>query len=69
MTRFGVSERQVMRWIELGMVEAVLEAFPPYPSVWWLTIDDATAKRLDERRTTKTTGKKTQGYPDQGDAL
>jgi hypothetical protein len=69
MKRFCVSKRQVIRWIELRMVEAVLEDFPPYRSVWWLTIDDATAKRLDERRTTKNTGEKTQGFTDRGDAL
>jgi DNA invertase Pin-like site-specific DNA recombinase len=68
MRRFGVSERQVVRWIELGMVEAVREDFPPYRSVWWLTIDDPTAKRLDERRTTNV-GKKTQGSTDRGGAL
>jgi len=68
MKRFGVSERLVTRWIELGMVEGVREDYPPYHSVWWLTIDDATAKRLDERRTTKNTGKKTQGSTDRGDA-
>ena len=68
MKRFGVSQRLVIRWIECGMVAAVLEAFPPYRSVWWLTIDDATAKRLDERRTTKNTRKKTQGSTDPGDA-
>jgi len=69
MSRFGVSERQVSRWIELGMVQAVREDFPPYRGVWWLTIDDATAKRLDERRTTKNMGKKTPGHPVPGDAL
>jgi len=52
MKRFGVSQRQVTRWIERGMVQATREAFAPYPRVWWLTIDAATATRLAERRTT-----------------
>ena len=68
MKRYGVSQRLVIGWIERGMVEAVREDFPPYHGVWWLTIDDATAKRLDERRTTKNAGKKTQGSMDRGDA-
>jgi DNA invertase Pin-like site-specific DNA recombinase len=65
--RFGVSERQVSRWIGLGIIAAVREDFPPYRDVWWLTIDDVTARRLDQRRTTKYTTRKTAGYADRGD--
>ena len=53
MKRFGVSQRQVMRWIERGMAQAVREDFEGHRSVWWLTIDVATATRIEKRRTTK----------------
>ena len=68
MKRFGVSERQVIRWIKVGMVPATREAFEVYPSVWWLTIDEATATRLAERRTTKKRSKDA-GISDGGYAL
>jgi len=53
MKRFGVSQRQVMRWIERGMAQAVREDFEDHRSVWWVTIDVATATRIEKRRTTK----------------
>ncbi|MEO6593821.1 MAG: hypothetical protein ABIP94_03615 [Planctomycetota bacterium] len=67
--RFGVSEWQVNRWIELGMVEAVREDFPPYRRVWWLTIDDATTRRLAEHTKSNHTDRKTRASTARGDAL
>ncbi len=60
MKRFGVSSDKVRRWITRGLVEAVREDFEWCEGAWWLSIDDATAKRLEadaaKRRRTKTHG-------------
>lgn len=58
MKRFGVNSDKVRRWIKRGLVEAVREDFDWCEGAWWLSIDEATAKRLEEdatkrRRTTK----------------
>ena len=57
MKRFDVNEDKVRRWIKRGLVDAVREDFEWCYGAWWLTIDDATAKRLEEdatkRRRTK----------------
>jgi hypothetical protein len=58
MKRFGVNDDKVRNWIKRGMVDGVREAFEWCNGAWWLSIDDATAKRLEEdatkrRRTTK----------------
>jgi hypothetical protein len=57
MKRFDVNGDKVRRWIKRGMVEAVREDFEWCYGAWWLTIDDETAKRLEEdatkRRRTK----------------
>ena len=60
MKRFGVNSDKVRKWIKRGMVEAVREDFEWCDGAWWLSIDPATAKRLEEdatkrRRTTKQT--------------
>lgn len=48
MKRFGVNEDKVRRWINRGMVEAVHEEFQWCERAWWLTIDEATAMRLEQ---------------------
>jgi hypothetical protein len=57
MKRFDVNGDKVRRWIKRRMVEAVREDFEWCYGAWWLTIDDETAKRLEEdatkRRRTK----------------
>ncbi|MFQ5472506.1 MAG: hypothetical protein ACE5FA_06440 [Dehalococcoidia bacterium] len=58
MKRFGVTSDKVRRWIKRGLVEAVREDYEWCYGAWWLSIDGATAKRLEEdatkrRRTTK----------------
>jgi DNA invertase Pin-like site-specific DNA recombinase len=58
MKRFGVNDDKVRNWIKRGLVEGVREAFDWCNGAWWLSIDEATAKRLEEdatkrRRTTK----------------
>ena len=58
MKRFGVNSDKVRRWIKRGMVEAVREDFDWCDGAWWLSIDEASAKRLEEdatkrRRSTK----------------
>ena len=57
MKRFGVNEDKVRNWIKRGMVVAVREDFDWCHGAWWLTIDEATARRLEDdatkrRRTT-----------------
>jgi len=47
MKRFGVTSDKVRRWIKRGMVEAMREDFGWCRDVWWLSIDTATAKRLE----------------------
>ena len=49
MRRFGVSQRQAMRWIARGLVHAARESFEQHRDVWWVTIDDATATSLEDR--------------------
>jgi hypothetical protein len=68
MKRFGVSQRQLNRWIDRGMVQAVREDFESHRNVWWLIIDAATVARLDERRTTRRRSKDAK-LSDRGDAL
>jgi len=58
MKRFGVNADKVRRWIDRGMVEAVLEDFEWCKSAWWLSIDEATAKRLEEDATKRNRTKK-----------
>ena len=57
MKRFDVNDDKVRRWIKRGLVDAVREDFEWCYGAWWLTIDEATAKRLEEdamkRRRTK----------------
>jgi len=48
MKRFGVNDDKVRNWIKRGMVEAVREDFDWCNGAWWLSIDEATAKRLEE---------------------
>ena len=57
MKRFGVNEDKVRNWIKRGMVVAVREDFDWCHGAWWLTIDEVTARRLEDdatkrRRTT-----------------
>lgn len=42
----GVSPEVVRRWIRLGHIPAHSAPYGPYPRVWWLEIDPATAARL-----------------------
>ncbi len=58
MKRFGVHSTKVRRWITRGMVEATRENFEWCNGAWWLSIDEETAKHLEEdalkrRRMTK----------------
>lgn len=57
MKRFGVHADKVRRWIKRGMVDAVREDFEWCYDAWWLSIDEATAKLLEQdamkRRRTK----------------
>jgi len=53
MKRFGVSNRQLMRWVECGMVQGVREDFGGYQSVWWLTIDPETEAQIEKRKIRK----------------
>jgi DNA invertase Pin-like site-specific DNA recombinase len=68
MKRFAVSQHQVMRWVERGMLQGVREDFEDHQSVWWLTIDADAAERIDNRRTTKRRSQDAK-IPDEGDAL
>jgi len=68
MKRFGVSQHQVMRWVERGMLQAVREDFEDHQSVWWVTIDADAAERIDNRRTAKRRSQDAK-IPDGGDAL
>jgi hypothetical protein len=67
MKRFGVSHRHVTRWIERGMAQGAREDFGHHGSVWWVTLDAATATRLEERRTIKRRPKHAK-VADEGDA-
>jgi DNA invertase Pin-like site-specific DNA recombinase len=68
MKRFGVSHRQVMRWVERGMAQAVREDFQGYRSVWWLTIDAEAEAQIEKRRTRKRQSQNAK-MPHEGDAL
>jgi DNA invertase Pin-like site-specific DNA recombinase len=68
MKRFGVSHRQVMRWVERGMATAVRGDFEGYRSVWWLTIDPETEAQIEKRKTRKRPSRNAK-IPDEGDAL
>ncbi len=50
MNRLGASQRQVMRWVEGGILHAVREDFEDYRAIWWLTIDADTANRIEKIR-------------------
>jgi len=51
MKRFGVNSTKVRRWIKRGMADAVREDFEWCYGAWWLSIDEATAKRLEQDAT------------------
>ena len=68
MKRFGVSHRQILRWAERGIVQAVREDFEDHQSVWWLTIDADAAEQINKRKTTKSRSQDAE-IPDDGDAL
>jgi len=51
MKRFGVNSDKVRRWIKRGLVDAVREDFEWCYGAWWLTIDEETAKRLEQDAT------------------
>lgn len=51
MKRFGVNSDKVRRWIKRGMVDAVREEFEWCKGAWWLSIDETTARRLEEDAT------------------
>ena len=68
MKRFGVSHRQILRWVECGMLQAVREDFEDHQSVWWVTIDADAAERIEQRKTTKRRSQDAE-IPDDGDAL
>jgi DNA invertase Pin-like site-specific DNA recombinase/uncharacterized protein YndB with AHSA1/START domain len=68
MKRFGVSQRQVMRWVECGILQAVREDFEDHRAVWWLTIDANAAERIEKSRTTRRRLQHAE-VPDKGDAL
>ena len=46
--RFGVSQSAVHGWIRRGLAPAVQENFGGFRGAWWLTIDEATAARLEQ---------------------
>lgn len=48
MKRFSVNYDKVRRWIERGLVDAAREDFEWCDGAWWLTIDEETAKRLEQ---------------------
>ncbi len=58
MKRYGVSHNTVRRWIQRGLVEGVREDFEWCPGAWWVSIDAATAKRLEEDATKRRRTKK-----------
>ncbi len=67
MKRFGVSHRQLLRWVECGMVQGTREDFGGYQSVWWLTIAPETEAQIEKRKI----GKRSQNarVSGEGDAL
>jgi hypothetical protein len=66
--RFGVSHRQVMRWVECGMVKGEREDFGGYRNVWWLTIDPETETNI-EKHTIRERLSQNARVSGQGDAL
>lgn len=68
MKRFGVSQRQLMRWVECGMAQGEREDFGGYRNVWWLTIDPETEAQIEKRRIRKQQSQNA-GVSDRGDAL
>lgn len=68
MRRFGVSNRQLMRWVECGMVQGTREDFGGYRSVWWLTIAPEMESQI-EKRITRWRISRNARIADQGDAL
>jgi hypothetical protein len=68
MKRFGVSERQLMRWVECGMVQGTREDFGGYQSVWWLTIASEMEAQIEKRKIRKRQSQNA-GVPGRGDAL
>lgn len=44
--RFGVSQDVVRTWLEDGLVQGTFEPYGTFRRVCWLTIDEATARRL-----------------------
>ncbi len=48
MKRFGVNEDKARRWIRRGMIEVEHKDFESCYGACWLTIDEATAVRLEE---------------------
>jgi hypothetical protein len=53
MKRFGVSHRQLLRWIECGMVQGERKDFGGYRSVWCLTITPETEMQIEKRKIRK----------------
>lgn len=68
MKRFGVSNRQLMRWVECGIVQGVREDFGGYQSVWWLNIDPEMVAQIEKRKIRKQQSQNA-GVSDRGDAL
>jgi DNA invertase Pin-like site-specific DNA recombinase len=68
MKRFGVSERQVMRWVECGMAQGAREDFGGYQNVWWLTIDPEIVAQIEKRKI-KHRQSQNAGVSSRGDAL
>lgn len=68
--RFGVPERRVRQWIEQGVVPAVREDFELYRRVWWITVDDVTAQRIEHGTHAEphAPNSPTETYSDRGDA-
>jgi hypothetical protein len=51
MKRFGVSHRQLMRWVESGMAKGEREDFGGYRNVWWLAINPEIETQIEKRKT------------------
>jgi|MudIll2142460700_1097286.scaffolds.fasta_scaffold1575882_2 hypothetical protein len=68
MKRFGVSHRQVMRWVNRGVAQAVREDFEAHRSVWWLTIDPEVEAQIEKRKTRKRLSRKAK-VSHEGDVL
>ena len=66
MKRFGVSHRQVIRWVERGMAQAVREDFEGHRRVWWLTIE--AESQIEGSRTRRRRSQKAK-IAGEGDAL